>query len=76
MKHKTEIILAQIENIREYRKQTMDLKLLLKNTSWKHYGREMQKINDRLKIIDTNEQALMKIFDIDFLVISEKAENN
>ena len=48
----------------------------MKNPSWKNYKREMQKINDRLFVIDINEAEIMKKLGFDFKVVNEIADNN
>lgn len=72
----TEIIKMQLNSLHEYRLKTLELKISLKNTSWKNYKREMQKINDRLFMIDQNEANIMQAIGIKFNLIHEKANGN
>jgi hypothetical protein len=71
-----DIIKMQLSSLHEYRLKVLDLKRDLKNTSWKNYKREMQKINDRLFLIDQNESRIMSKLGIEFVLMHEKAHSN
>tara|TARA_R110002126_G_C10074225_1_gene463054 strand:+ start:282 stop:509 length:228 start_codon:yes stop_codon:yes gene_type:complete len=71
-----ELIHNQLKTLHDYRLKTIELKRDMKNPSWKNYKREMQKINDRLFVIDINEAEIMKKLGFDFKVVNEIADNN
>ena len=71
-----EIVIIQLKALHEYRLKVLDLKSNLKNTSWKNYKREMQKINDRLFLIDQNEARILSRLGIEFVLMHETAHGN
>lgn len=71
-----DVVKMQLAALHEYRLRVLELKKELKNTSWKNYKREMQKINDRLFMIDQNESRIMSKLGIEFVLMHEKAHSN